>query len=97
LFSGNVSELSVKEIETAFNEFEKTILAEDIELVDLLIKTNLASSKRQAREFVQTGAVALNGQKISDVSLVVTKASAIGNKYTILRKGKKTYALCVHE
>lgn len=97
LFSGNVSELSVKEIETAFNEFEKTILTEDIELVDLLIKTNLASSKRQAREFIQTGAVALNGQKVSEVSLVVTKADAIGQKYSILRKGKKTYALCVHE
>ena len=62
-------------------------------LVDLLIKAEVASSKREAREFLRNGAVTLNGEKVTDEAFVVTKDVSIEGKFIVLRRGKKKYAL----
>ena len=92
LFSGNVKELTAKEIEMGFNDLPK-INATEISLVDALIELKLASSKREAREFIKNGAVLVNGDKLTDLEAVLTKNNAIENKYVVLRRGKKLYAL----
>ena len=93
LFSGNVGELTAKEIEMGFNDFP-TIQAEDgMALVDLLRSLGVASSKREAREFVRNGAISVNGNKITDENAIVNKELAIENKYLVVRRGKKKYAL----
>lgn len=50
-------------------------------LVDVLVEGGLASSKREAREFIQSGAVSLNGEKIEDVNVLA--------KEGLLQRGKK--------
>lgn len=96
LFSGEIGSLTAEQIKVAFASFEALELSEDKELVDLLIEAKLASSKREAREFIQNGAIAKNGEKVVDVTHVVKKEDAIGNTYSILRRGKKNYVLCKH-
>lgn len=96
LFSGEVKDLTVKEIEVAFKEFPMVEQSEDLLLVDLLVNHNFAGSKRIAREWITNNAISINGEKVSDPSFVLEKANAIGGLYSILRKGKKTYYIVKH-
>ena len=93
LFSGNIKELTADEIEMGFNDLPCVEVLEETPLVDLLISCEVASSKREAREFLRNGAVTLNGDKITDESYKVSKNDAIEGRFIVLRRGKKKYAL----
>ncbi len=92
LFSGNVKDLTAEEIEMGFNDFP-SIEGKEYTLAEALIDAGLAKSKREAREFIRNGAVLVNGEKVVDEAALVSKATAIGNKFIVLRRGKKLYAL----
>ena len=64
----------------------------EISLLDALINTKLASSKREAREFITNGAVKVNGEKINDLSFVIRKENSLQGGYIFLKRGKKLYA-----
>lgn len=55
-------------------------------LVDDLVCTGLASSKAQARQFITSGAISVNGKKVTDEKTVV-------NFPSILKKGKNKFAV----
>lgn len=93
LFSGNIKALNAKQIEIGFKDLQAVTLTEEKSIVDALIDLKLASSKREAREFVQNGAVTLNGDKVTDLAYVLSKKDAIEEKYIVIRRGKKKYAL----
>lgn len=97
LFNGDIKKLSLEEISIAFSSFSAVSLSSDQPLVELLLVANIASSKRQAREFIQNGAIQVNGEKVLESEYVVSKANAIGSLYSIVRKGKKSYTLFKHE
>ncbi len=96
LFSGNIKDLTAKEIEMGFNDLP-ALSGREISLVDALIELKLASSKREAREFIRNGAVALNGDKVTDETIVLNKDMAIENRFIVIRRGKKLYALIRYE
>ena len=93
LFSGNVGELTAKEIEEVFSGTPIGELKEDLNIVDLLVNNGVASSKREAREFVTGNSISINGEKVNDLEKVITKKDAIEGKYIIIRRGKKKYHL----
>lgn len=93
LFNGNIKDLTAKEIEMGFNDFNIVHIEDNMTLVDLLIACNVATSKREAREFLKNGAISVNGDKITDEALPLSKDLAIEGKYVVLRRGKKKYAL----
>ena len=93
LFSGDIKSLTAKEIEMGFNDLPCVQVEEGTMLVDLLISAGVASSKREAREFLRNGAVTINGEKVTDEAAVVTKQMAIEEQFIVLRRGKKKYAL----
>lgn len=92
LFSGNIKDLTGEEIEMAFNDLPSTNGC-DCNLVEALIQTKLALSKREAREFITNGAVSVNGEKQTSVDYQINSLVAIDNKYVVLRRGKKQYAI----
>ena len=96
LFSGNISELTVEEIEMAFGGMPQVEVEENLPLIDALVLSKAASSKREARQFIENGAVLVNGTQQKDLEFVVSKDNAIGKKYTIIRRGKKNYYLLKH-
>ena len=96
LFSGNISELTVEEIEMAFGGMPQVKVEENLPLIDALVLSKAASSKREARQFIENGAVLVNGIQQKDLEFVVSKDNAIGKKYTIIRRGKKNYYLLKH-
>ncbi len=93
LFSGDVKDLTVKDIDLIFKDAEKKELEKEINLVDFLVEKNICSSKREAREFITGGSISINGDKITDLEKQISKSDAIESKYIILRRGKKKYFL----
>ncbi len=91
LFNGNIKALSSKEIEMAFKGLDRIIIGEDMNIIDFLVKYNICSSKREAREFVNNNSISINGDKINDLNYVINKDIAIDNRYVIVRRGKKKY------
>lgn len=95
LFSGEFSELSKKGFGMLEQTLDSAAIHQETKVIDLLIETKLASSRREAREFIQSGAVTLNDQKITDLEYVVKKQDTLYETYIILRRGKKKYAIIV--
>lgn len=93
LFSGNVKDLSAKDIDILFKDAEKKLLEKETNLVDLLVEQSICSSKREAREFVTGGSISINGDKVTDLNKILSKEDSIEGKYIILRRGKKKYFL----
>ncbi|MCI6627152.1 MAG: tyrosine--tRNA ligase [Tenericutes bacterium] len=93
LFSGNVKDIDTNLIEKVFKDVPNSDMKSDKNIVDLLVDTNICSSKREAREFITTGAISINGDRITDLDTIITKDNSIDNKYIIVRRGKKKYYL----
>ena len=64
-------------------------LENDIGLLDLLVLTKLATSKGEARRLIDQGGISLNGNKVSDVNLRITKADLA--EPIKIKKGKKAF------
>ena len=92
LFSNDFKSLKEKQIEEIFGNY-KIELSEELPLEDLLIRIKASSSKREAREFINNGAVSINGEKQTDNMKILTRTDALYNKYLIVRRGKKNYYL----
>ena len=92
LFSGNVKELSLEEIEDGFKDVPNFKM-EELSLIDVLVNNHIASSKREAREFIQAGSISMNGEKMLEENQMITKELAIENKVIVIRRGKKKYYL----
>ncbi len=93
LFSGDIEGLSAKDIETVFKGVSVYDLKEEKNVVDLLVESNICSSKREAREFINGNTISINGKKSNDLDLIIGKDIAIEGKYVIVRRGKKKYFL----
>ena len=62
----------------------------NINIVDLLIKTNLASSKSEARRLILQNGISLNQKKVESSDRIVT-ADDLRDNALILQKGKKIF------
>ncbi len=92
LFSGEVNCLNEKEIEELLGSL-KVKVEENINLVDLLIKVGAATSKTQARTFIEQNSVLINGKKVTDPTHIYSINDAMYSKYLMIRRGKKNWYL----
>lgn len=90
LFGGSVSNLSKDEILIGFKGVP-TFDAKENNIIDFLVSSSIASSKREAREFVSSGSIIINDNKITDEEFMVTSSIAIDNEILVVRRGKKKY------
>ncbi len=93
LFSGDIKDLTLEEINDAFKDVPNFELKEE-SLIDMLVNNKITSSKREAREFLNAGSITLNGEKVTDENMTINKQIAIGGEAVIVRKGKKKYYFC---
>jgi tyrosyl-tRNA synthetase len=68
---------------------------EEVDIMDALISLDLASSKREAKEFIMNQAVSVNGNKITDSAYTFSNIDAYHEKFIVLRRGKKKYGLII--
>ncbi|MCH2141307.1 MAG: tyrosine--tRNA ligase [Phycisphaerales bacterium] len=100
LFSGDISSLDEAMLEAVFADVpasshpRASIEGEGMLLVDLLSETSLASSKREARELLAGGSIAMNGTKV-DKSIALDRRVLLDDllhgRTILLRRGKKAW------
>ncbi len=93
LFAGDFKGLSVSDILTGMKGVPSFKYSEELPLIDILVNNNMASSKREAREFINNNAVSINGEVVNDEKKLITKDMALEGKVIIFRRGKKKYFL----
>ena len=92
LFKGNLKSLSIKDIKAGFKEVPQVEVSKaTTNIIDVLIESGIASSKRQAREDVNNGAIYINGEREQSVDYNLTDEDKFDNEFTIIRRGKKKY------
>lgn len=79
----NFAEFTADEI-AEFAEY-LPIVSQGTNLVDALVETGLAESKKKAREFIAQGAISINGVKVQDEIEL--------NQTAIIKKGKNKFAV----
>ena len=92
LFTGQFKSLNESQLLSVLGGL-KVNLPEGILLEDALIQTSAASSKREAREFIQGQSISINGETMNQLSFTLKKEQALFGKYVVLRRGKKLYVL----
>ncbi len=91
LFTGNIKNLTDNEIKEVFKGVP-TITYEDKDLIDILVSGGITASKREAREFLSSGAILVNGLVVHEENYHLENKT-----YNIIRRGKKKYYLVVKE
>jgi tyrosyl-tRNA synthetase len=99
LFSGDVRELSSQLVDEAFAgapvaELDWGALEGDgLGAAELLVASGAAKSKREAREFLASGAVSVNGERV-DEAYRLTQAGLLHGRLALVRRGKKHWSVC---
>ncbi|MES3713618.1 tyrosine--tRNA ligase [Staphylococcus ureilyticus] len=92
LFSGDLKSLSAKELKEGFKDVPQVDLNHATSnIVEAIVETGISSSKRQAREDINNGAIYINGERQQDVNYELSDEDKIDNAFTIVRRGKKKY------
>ena len=85
LFSqGNAADMPTAELT------EEDLTEGTIDILTLLTKSGLVSSKSEARRAVQQGGVAVDGEKVTDIYATIEKDKFAGEG-SVLKKGKKNF------
>lgn len=75
----------------------------EVALLDMLVESGLALTPKgevtqgQARKLIQSNAVAVNGEKVSDIEMMLSKDTAMHGRYLLVQKGKKNHHLVVFD
>lgn len=95
-FSGHWDVLSESEMALALSDAPTMELSEDALLIDVLALGKVVVSKREARDLINAGSISVNSKKVSGLDTMITQSEAYFNRYTVIRKGKKTYFVVRH-
>ena len=68
-----------------FHDFKEGI----IDIMSILVKTGMTTSRSEARRAVEQGGVTINGEKVTDIKTSYDK-TAFENEF-IIKKGKKSF------
>ena len=90
LFYGKFDNLGIESFEILEKTLQKT---SNMNLIEALIELKLASSKREAREFINNNAIQINGKKINELDYKFLEEKFYHNKYLVIRRGKKKYGI----
>jgi tyrosyl-tRNA synthetase len=96
LFSGEVGQLDRATVAEVFADVPSSewslaeLQSQPIDAVQLLVKTALASSNRQAREFLSAGSVMVNGNKI-DLESTFAAGDLLFGTTLLVRRGRKLW------
>ncbi len=93
---GDIRQLDATLLDQVFAEVphsshdSKQLQGEGASLVEVLPQTSLASSKRQAREFLRNAAIFVNSEKVAE-HRTLTRKDLLHGRYIVLRRGKKNW------
>lgn len=85
---GSITELNTEEREILLANAPTSAVSEGEEVVEILVRAGLASSKREARTFIESGAITLGGAKLELPDATVTSEIFVQG-IALLRRGKR--------
>ena len=86
LFSkGNAADMPTTEIE------EADLTEGEVDLITLLQKSNLASTRSDGRRAIEQGGVSIDGEKVTDIKFMVAKEN-LESDGVVIKRGKKKFA-----
>ncbi len=85
LFEENTSEKNMPQVTLPKELLENNTIG----IIEILIKSNLAPSKSEARRLISQGGISVDNKKINDVNYLISEEQL--NKSVIIKKGKKTF------
>lgn len=91
LFSGNVQQLSLSELKQLELDGLPSMQSAEQDLVELLVESGLANSKRIARELIGNNAISVNGEKVDAENPGLN--FPLFDQYWLLQRGKKHFYL----
>ena len=105
LFQNEVNALTLDDLEQLALDgmASSKISAKEVSLVEVLIETGLAETPRgevtigQARKLIKSKAVWVNGNKVEDETLILSRRISLHGKFFIIQKGKKSHHLVLLE
>jgi len=95
LFSGQLADLTENDLEQLAQDGMPGIALDSAAdgLIDALAAAGLAKSKSEARTFIRGGSVTINGNKADSLDHRLVGDDRLYGRFTILRRGKKQYAM----
>ncbi|MFC3531314.1 tyrosine--tRNA ligase [Vogesella facilis] len=95
LFSGSVTDLTESDLAQLAQDGMPSIQLprDNAGLIDTLVAGGLAKSKSEARTFIQSGAVSINGSKADSLEHQIGDGERLFGQYSLLKRGKKNHTL----
>ncbi len=95
LFSGSLDALTESDFEQLAQDGVPGVTLEKSagSLIDALVAAKLAKSKSEARSFLQSGSVTVNGHRVDALDHQFGDGERLFGRFTLLRRGKKNYAM----
>ncbi|MCY4093489.1 MAG: tyrosine--tRNA ligase [Gammaproteobacteria bacterium] len=98
LFGGEIERLTENDLaQLQLDGVPCAVIDENEDVLSGLVAVGLAESKGRARALVQQGGISVNNRKIEKIDASLTRVSAMFGRFHLLRRGKKSWAMCVHE
>lgn len=91
LFKGNIRDLNADEQRDALNSMEKRSVQEPMDLASMLVTTKIASSKREAREWIKSGSIQINGERVKEETLMIDPSHVLVDDMILVKRGKRNY------
>ncbi len=94
LFTSEFDKLSIEDFKQLKEDGTPFLqVSESTSLVDLLVSSDLAKSKREARQFITSGAVLVNITKETKENALISSELGFYNTFVVLKRGKKNFAI----
>lgn len=90
LFAGDIKSIDPKNLLAGLKNVPHCTVASG-KLADVLVGGKICSSKREAYEFLNNGAISVNGDIVKDKEFLVGKDTVFADDFVIIRRGKKKY------
>ncbi len=91
LFSGDIKSIPPHDLLAGLKNVPHFSVSAGTRLLDALKAGGVASSNREANEFLNAGAISLNGEPVKDGNLLLQADNALEGGFFVLRRGKKKY------
>jgi tyrosyl-tRNA synthetase len=99
LFGGSLEGLGAADIRDMFEDVPASTLpkqefeGEGIQIVELLVRAGVASSRSDARRTVEGGGAYVNNQQVGELARRISLEDSIEGQFVVLRKGRRNYHL----
>src|SRR5699024_4382868 len=91
LFKGSILDLNAEEQRAALQSMEKRTLDQAMDLASMLVSTGIASSKREAREWIKSGSIQINGERVKEETAMIDADKVLVDNLMLVKRGKRNY------